>query len=215
MWIATECTNVRSTSQKATVATKKRRIAVIFAAFWLTAVAIGMSMVISFSNTAGAIGKPLSEWPFDCPIQRAVERNTLLMFIHPRCPCSRASLRELAEILAQAGDGLEANVLFFQPVDEPDNWSHTDLWETATHIPGVKVKSDLGAATASQFGAETSGHVLLYDAKGRLLFSGGITAGRGHEGDNSGHSAVVSLVQGKAHLLNSCPIFGCPVVESD
>ena len=194
---------------------KKKLILVIFTAIWLTGMVVGMSVVNSYSNTTGAVGEPPSAWPVDCAIPRAADRDTLLMFMHPRCPCSRAGLRELARILSQTGDRLEACVVFFQPDDKSDDWSHSDLWKFATRIPGVKVYSDVSAETASQFGAKTSGHVLLYDAEGRLLFSGGITAGRGHEGDNTGRSAVISLVRRERQPPNFCPVFGCPVVESN
>ena len=45
-------------------------------------------------------------------------------------------------------------------------------------------------------GATTSGHVLLYDAGGVLRFAGGITDGRGHEGDNAGLDAALALLRG-------------------
>ncbi|HEY6421580.1 MAG TPA: hypothetical protein VIX59_21490 [Candidatus Binataceae bacterium] len=35
---------------------------------------------------------------------------------------------------------------------------------------------------------------MLYDRRGRLLFSGGITGARGHFGDNAGVSAIVALI---------------------
>lgn len=192
---------------------QNKKLLVILVAIWLTSVAGGMSAVISYSNAPGAVGKPPSVWPVDCTIQRAHDHHTLLMFMHPRCPCSRASVNELARLLSQTGDILEAYVFLFQPVDESDNWSHTDLWEAATRIPGVNVRSDVGAATASQFAAKASGQVLLYDTEGRLQFSGGITAGRGHEGDNTGRSSIVSLVRGNGQPPNTCPVFGCPIVE--
>jgi hypothetical protein len=52
--------------------------------------------------------------------------------------------------------------------------------------------------------------VVLYNAAGALLFSGGITAARGHEGDNAGREMVL------AHLAANdagrrAPVFGCPL----
>ena len=49
-------------------------------------------------------------------------------------------------------------------------------------MPGVRVFEDPEATTARLFGARVSGQVLLYDAGGKLLFNGGITAFRGHPG---------------------------------
>ena len=45
------------------------------------------------------------------------------------------------------------------------------------------------AARRQRFGAETSGQTLLYDRDGRLLFSGGTTGSRGHDGDNAGFAS--------------------------
>jgi glyoxylase-like metal-dependent hydrolase (beta-lactamase superfamily II) len=43
----------------------------------------------------------------------------------------------------------------------------------------------------------TSGHVLVYDRSGKLLFSGGIAGARGQEGDNTGSAAASELSLGK------------------
>ena len=60
---------------------------------------------------------------------------------------------------------------------------------SAAEIPGVEVVSDEDDAQSAAFGAAVSGQTLLYDREGRLIFSGGITAARGHAGDNAGRSA--------------------------
>jgi hypothetical protein len=100
-------------------------------------------------------------------------------------------------------------VLFAKPPNLPRDWEQTDLWETAAAIPGVKVMRDDDGLEARRFHAATSGQTMLYDKKGNLLFSGGITGGRGHEGDNAGRSAIVSLLTtGKADDWET-PVFGC------
>jgi hypothetical protein len=48
------------------------------------------------------------------------------------------------------------------------------------------------------------------------MFSGGITASRGHQGDNAGRAAITSLVLGEAHgpeLLRS-PVYGCQLFDN-
>jgi hypothetical protein len=50
---------------------------------------------------------------------------------------------------------------------------------------------------------------LLYDTAGRLLFSGGITAARGHSGDNAGREAIVALLAGAPTDRTQTPVFGC------
>jgi len=80
-------------------------------------------------------------------------------------------------------------------------------------IPHTQAITDQDAAVARSYSAATSGQTLLYDGKGNLLFSGGITAGRGHEGDNRGQQAVVGLIAGQptAALPMQTPVFGCPL----
>jgi hypothetical protein len=72
------------------------------------------------------------------------------------------------------------------------------------------VKSDVGGSVAGQFHANTSGEVLVYDSRGKLCFHGGITAARGHAGDNLGESAVIAIALGGKSYVERCPVFGCP-----
>ncbi len=95
------------------------------------------------------------------------------------------------------------------PEDVPEGWEQTDLWRTVAAIPGALPLRDDTALEAARFGARTSGHTAVYDAAGSLLFSGGITASRGHEGDNFGRRRIDSLLTtGTADRRNS-PVFGC------
>jgi hypothetical protein len=48
---------------------------------------------------------------------------------------------------------------------------------------------------ACLFGAATWGQTMVYGRDGRLLFSGGITAARGHYGDNAGTQAIAALLE--------------------
>ena len=130
------------------------------------------------------------------------------MLAHPRCPCTRASINELAQLLAQIHEEVNTYVLFLKPEQRPD-WGETDLQRAAAAIPGVTVLSDRDGAEAQLFGAETSGHTMLFDAKGRLLFSGGITASRGHAGSNPGENAIVSLINGQSAERSTTLVFGC------
>ena len=60
----------------------------------------------------------------------------------------------------------------------------------------------------------TSGHALLFDRDGHLLFSGGITPARGHEGDNFGASAIAARLAGRPAPAET-PVFGCPIAGPD
>jgi hypothetical protein len=79
-------------------------------------------------------------------------------------------------------------------------------------MPGVNVHEDVDGATARLFGAETSGFVVLYDPRGKLLFKGGITSSRGHAGDNLGEDTIASLLAGQIARSTRTPVYGCSLL---
>ena len=50
---------------------------------------------------------------------------------------------------------------------------------------------------------------MFYDARGALLFSGGITGARGHAGDNAGRRAIVALLNRSPARSRATNVFGC------
>lgn len=120
---------------------------------------------------------------------------------------------ELALIMTQCKGRLTAYVLFYKPKDFPPDWEKTDLWEKAAAIPDVNVLQDEDGIEAHRFNASTSGDTLLYDAHGSLVFSGGITAARGHSGDNAGRSAIVSMLTEGAAKQREARTFGCSIFD--
>jgi len=175
----------------------------------MLAVAYGLRAILAYESAPGRIGATPPEWPAASGIQRPTDRATLVMLAHPRCPCTRASIDELAKIMARIQGKVSAYVVFLKPQGSGADWEDTALRRTAAEIPGVTVLSDVDGAEAQRFGAETSGHVVLFDARGELLFSGGITESRGHAGDNAGESAVVSLLNHHAPERTRTFVFGC------
>jgi hypothetical protein len=185
----------------------KNHIAIaVFVALWIPAVAFGINVLWKYSTTPGRPGTPPVDWPAGAPIQRVAGRSSLVMFAHPQCECSQASVGELAILMAHAPGRLDADVFFYLPANEASTWARTDLWRKASSIPGVRVHEDREALVAQGFGAYTSGQTLLYDAGGRLLFKGGITAFRGHSGDNAGRTAILALLQGVTAPQQNLPV---------
>jgi len=181
---------------------------------WLVAVAAGMDVVIRYSATPGDPGAPPPYWPADSAVPPPRGRPVLVLMAHPHCPCTRASLEELSRLMTRVEGRLEVRVLFFAPSGEAEDWWKSDLWASAAAIPGVEAIPDRDADESRRFHVETSGHALLYDAEGRLLFSGGITAARGHAGDNAGVAAVAALVLGDLSVPRTTPVFGCALHEA-
>ncbi len=139
-------------------------------------------------------------------------RARLTLFLHPKCPCSSASVDQLERLLAVCRGRLDAEVIFFQPDNQTQGWAQTRLWERTRKIPGVAVRFDKASELAKGAGARTSGHALLYDRFGRLRFSGGVTASRGYPGDSDGFDAIVAAVlegSSGASGVRTAPVFGC------
>jgi hypothetical protein len=180
---------------------------------WLAVVGAGMGRIWGYENAPGAAAQPPEFWPAESGLQRTRGRATLVMLAHPHCPCTRASIGELALLMARCRGRLNAHVLFIRPDGLGDGWAQTDLWQSAAGIPGVTASLDADGVEARRFRAETSGQVLLYDAGGRLLFSGGITGSRGHSGDNAGRSAITSLVTEGATERDRTLVFGCSLFD--
>lgn len=178
---------------------------------WLAAIAIGNGVLLHYEFTAGEVRGVPKLWPSEAQIPRANDQPTLLLFAHPRCPCTRATMGELATLIAHCPGLVDTRVIFFRPHGSDETWARTDLWRTAQAIPGVRVYSDEAAVEACKFNATTSGQVVLYDAQGHLMFSGGITSSRGHEGDNTGLSAVIDLLLHRPVAPQATPVFGCPL----
>ena len=178
-------------------------------AAWALAILLGARVLLTYSNTPGTPATPPADWPAQAPVEHAEGRASLVVFIHPQCPCSRATIGELDRILVSVHDRVHTTVFFYVPADSFEDWAHTDLWKSAAAIPTVRVLPDRDAAAARRFGARTSGQTLLYDSKRRLIFSGGITAARGHSGDNDGMDAIVSFLLGGRPRRRTTPVFGC------
>jgi hypothetical protein len=187
----------------------KTRGHILLCALWLFAACAGGWGLLNYENTpTGAAETPL-QWPPESRITRQQDRPTLLMFAHPHCPCTRASIGELNRLLTLCRSPLAMHVLFIQPKGVAPDWTETSLRKSVEAIPGVEVQLDPDGAEAHRFGAESSGYLVLYSPEGKLLFSGGITAARGHAGDNAGENAVVALLNGQNTELKRTDVFGC------
>ncbi len=184
-----------------------------FCALWLLTVGAGIAVMLNYQNTCGSVGTTPEHWPSKTQIALDHNRDTLLMFAHPQCPCTQASMEEFNRLMAQCRGRVTAYVLFLKPSQFSNDWTRTDLWRSAAAIPDVTVQDDIDGALARKFGAETSGYILLYDPRGQILFKGGITDSRGHAGDNAGESVVVSLVNGQNTSLKQTPVYGCSLLS--
>ena len=192
----------------------KRSLGFLAAAgvLWGSLVVVGFLFLAQEEFTPVKASLPVRLFPRKSAVRLVSDKLTLVLFAHPRCPCTRASLHELDGLLAETQNRVSVTVVFTVPDGVPPDWEQGDLWNSATSIPGVRVIRDQGGREAHQFEVQGSGHVLLYAPSGKLLFSGGITASRGHEGNNMGRSAIVSFVLNGHAPVSHAPVFGCSLL---
>lgn len=183
---------------------------------WLAICIAGLAMVWRYETTPAADGSAAARWPAASAIARVPGRSTLIMLVHPRCPCSRASLSELNQVMNRDG-GATATVVFVLPEGVDDAWGHGESWDRAQEIPRTTVFADRGGVEARRFGVAASGHTLLYDAAGALVFSGGVTGARGHEGDNAGRQELLAALAAHRGGGEGEPartrVYGCALAE--
>jgi hypothetical protein len=184
----------------------------LFATTWIATVAFGMRALLHYESTPGRVGAVVQAWP-TTQIERATDRPTLVMLAHPHCPCTAASIGELAQIMARLQGKVAGYVLFVRPKEASGDWEETKLRRSAEAIPGVKILFDPDGVEARRFGAETSGHTLLFGPDGRLLFSGGITGSRGHAGENIGEDTIIALVNNQKPVQSQTLVFGCALAN--
>jgi hypothetical protein len=176
---------------------------------WGLAVAAGMLLMGAYAARPGDAGAVPARWPAGGAVRLDGRRPTLLIFLHPRCPCSRASLDELAIILDRCGDRVSAHAVVFWARHDREDWVPSPFEAALTDIPGLAAHPDRGGEEARRFGVATSGHVLLFDTRGDLIFSGGITPGRGERGDSEGRAALLGRIMGERGEGPEPPVFGC------
>lgn len=185
------------------------------AVLWLLAALVGLGFLLQYEKSPGIAANLPSQWPSNTRIVPSVTQPTLLMILHPHCPCSRASLGELAKLMAHCQGQVKAFAIFYKPQGVEENWEKTDLWQSASRIPGVELICDNEGRVADLFHAKTSGQAILYHASGTLLWSGGITGGRGHAGDNQGGNELLAAIRKGAPNVNALPVFGCSLRSPD
>lgn len=177
---------------------------------WAGFVIGGMAVLWTYEHAAGSVRPSPPQWPASTRIEASPTHPTLIFFAHPRCPCTRASIEELAKIMTVCRNDVRAYAVFVQPPgSSTGKWAKTDLWQRASQIPGVTAIVDIDGVEAQLFQAATSGFAMLYDRRGQLLFRGGITSSRGHSGDNLGRSAIVQFLTHGTSPLDNTQVFGC------
>ena len=115
----------------------------LIAALWLAVVIGGAILLNLHATTPGQQGEAPARWPVASRLARSTSGATLLVFVHPYCPCSRTTLGELAAIMAACRGRVTAQVLFVAARGrESDLGSRTNCGRPPQAIPGVHAVVD-------------------------------------------------------------------------
>ncbi|WP_145105606.1 hypothetical protein [Botrimarina mediterranea] len=183
---------------------------------WRVALLWGLVVLASFAAIAVYAKTPGRQQPPSAENQSLPPegRWRIAMAIHPRCPCSKASIAHLQRLLHRYEQRLSVDVYVYRPGATAPQWANSSLVEQVKRLPSLEVHDDVDGAAALGFGIETSGGLVLYSPEGPAVFYGGITPSRGHEGANDGLTAVIDAINGRPTARRRHPVYGCPIFRS-
>jgi hypothetical protein len=182
---------------------------------WVIAVGLGFFFLERYKSTPGMPGTELKVLPPQSEIDLSEKPYTLVMFGHPKCPCSRASLVELQKLIGTYSREFGVRIIFYHPKSSSPDWFETDIVAKAKALPDVKVSYDPDGRLARIIGAKTSGQTYVFDKQRRQIFMGGITGSRGHEGENDGVRSIASIAETGKPILSTTKVFGCSLFKGD
>ena len=181
---------------------------------WSVACAAGFWKLWVYGNTPSVSGEMNpANWQIPAELVVTEDVHAMYVFAHPKCPCTRATFNELERLQAQFEGRMAIRVVFFEPMDADASWRRTGLWAQASQFPNAEIIPDPGGALAHSAGATSSGTVGVFDPDGQLLFWGGITPSRGHEGESVGLISVRSVLSGGEPIQSRCDAFGCEIFD--
>lgn len=181
---------------------------------WVILCTIGLGAVSLHSFDGVVADSPKNScWPQDSRLVQD-DRERLVIFIHPQCPCTIATLSELEAILVRKTVPTTCVISATDP-----EWLTSKVMQQIkklqTHYSAsIDIFLDTDGSEGERFEAIASGHCMYFDRHGKKVFSGGITASRGHVGDSDARYRLLELIQMEpdgvdVEVVNCFPVFGC------
>lgn len=175
---------------------------------WLLVISVSIVWFSNYQKTPGATGSMPARWPNGTTLPRNQLGPTIVIFLHPKCPCSKASLRQLFDFTSHI-ESLEIVTVLVLPDGTDKAFAQGPVMAVLEQEHHYRPILDAAGKEAAIFGAQTSGQALAYNHDGRLLFSGGLTSTRGHVGYSASILALLKALQDSRPAPGSYPVFGC------
>lgn len=187
---------------------------------WFLGVALGLFRLTVFSLSSDSpAATALGTSTQGTPGFVASQGYTLALVVHPMCPCTKATVLELERLLTKVETRPALRALVYSPEghseEQREEWHNSSVYKSLARIPDLQVVKDPEGELAALHGASVSGHALLFEPSGRLRFSGGITAMRGHEGENRNADRLAEALSRSSTELRTTPAFGCSLISPD
>ncbi len=191
---------------------------VLCSLLWAFSIGLGLYLLMNHEVSPGKPGAPPVKWPKDSNIKLSSDKDTLVMFVHPQCPCTKASLEQLTPLTKT--ENLAIKILVFSPRVKPKDWRHNAIDQLDFNKSSVSIIPDCDGFEAIRFNSQTSGQTLLYDTNGQLVFAGGITGARGKTGINPGLIELCTALSERTNKgtnsqkAREALVFGCSIIKA-
>src|SRR5262245_56961175 len=102
---------------------------------WSVCAGLGLAKMLTYELTPAPAAAAPASWPPSAAVDRDPSCPTLVLFLHPHCPCSRATLAELERLIATSNGRFALRIVFVPPEGTSDAWNGTALYRAAEKIP--------------------------------------------------------------------------------
>ena len=176
------------------------------------AVALGWYQLFTFSSTPGAQLTAPAHWPREISSPSLSSHAPLLLvFVHPQCSCTQATLQQLGQILSSTRTTIQIALVVYRSQAVNPETSYVTFEPAKFLQTPARIVPDPNGRLARRFGAATSGEIVLYAAGGQLLFQGGITPMRSQAGPSLGADALRNALTTGRTQIRAASVFGCPI----
>lgn len=191
------------------VARKKIIISVIIS-IWVGSIIWSTKAMLIFQFTPGKMGKVFNDFPQKSKLVLDQTLPTLILFLHPKCTCSKASVEEIKIIKSSIKKEFKliavVQTASLKLTDELEK-----LKEELSTLPHSTIVNDSYSFETNLFSVKTSGQIYIYSSFGELIYTGGSTSSRGTSSPSELRRTIASILETnkKPHQLITKSIYGC------
>lgn len=182
---------------------------------WVTAVTILFALLIWHDKSGVRLTTAADDFqslPDSNPIDSSQLQSPkwhIELFVHPQCPCTRATLKLVDRLHRELLVPPELTIYVASYDQIKSDWSSSPNLRLAQQLDQAVVMEDKEANRAKSLGVKASGTLVVTDGEGNRLFAGGITAGRSCEQLNPSYFSVRNLLNNPATGLSNTVVYGC------